>query len=137
MMKKRILYIAIALVAQMLMGCELEKTRYEIQYCFDNTEMGSDFFEAHELINPNSGTGVWRSNRHHLDTVYTETDTIEWASGKIKDVASHDCTALKIYTSGYRPQGGGNYVLDTIFYLEKGERNFFYVTPSMKWHNQY
>lgn len=125
-----------ALTLFIFASCEEGKTRYEIRYYFDNTEMQSDFLEAYELT-PEGANGKWRSNFHHLDTVITDGDTVEWASGEISDVARENCVALKIYTSGWRPNGGGNYVLDTVFELKIGEKNYFYINPGMNWSPRY
>lgn len=136
-MKKGIQSSVFIMAAMLLSGCELERTHYDIQYCFDNTDMHSDFLEVYELIDSVRGNGKWRSNPHKLDTVVIDGDTIEWASGKISEVARDNCVGLSVHTSGWRPCGGGNYDLDTIFFLNQGERNFIVITPSMAWHNHY
>ena len=41
--------------------------------------------------------------------------------------------ALQIFTSGYRPCGGGNYTLDTIYQLTLGEKNLIQITPNQTW----
>lgn len=133
-MKTRLLFIA---TFALLLGCSRDRTEYEIRYCFDNTDMHSDFLEAYELTSGTTGNGKWRSERHHLDTVITDGDTVEWASGTLKDVARGNCVALLINTSGWRACGGGNYKLDTIFHLKKGEDNYIYITPSFEWKNRY
>lgn len=134
-MKTRLLYIVAS--ALLLLSCSRDKTRYEIHYCFDNTGMHSDFLEAYELTSATTGNGVWRSERHHLDTVVSDGDTIEWASGTLKDVVRDDCIGLMVTTSGWRQCGGGNYKLDTVFYLKEGENNHIYITPSFEWKNRY
>ena len=120
----------------LLTGCNLDSTRYEIRYCFDNTDMHSDFLEAYELT-PEGANGKWRSTNHHIDRVVTNGDTVEWASGVISDVARDNCVALQVYTSGYRPEGGGNYTLDTVFYLDQGEKNYIYINPGLTWSPTY
>lgn len=117
-------------------SCNKDKTSYEIHYRFDNTAMQSDFLEAYELT-PEGANGKWRSTNHHLDTIITDGDTVEWASGTISDVAREDCIALQIFTSGYRPCGGGNYTLDTIYNLIIGEKNFIYINPEQTWSPTY
>lgn len=127
-------YAAIAVL--MLTSCDKDKTRYEISYRFDNTAMQSDFVEAYELT-ADGANGKWRSTNHHLDTAITDGDTVEWASGTISDVARKDCVALQIYTSGYRPCGGGNYTLDTVYHLTIGEDNYIHIDPSQTWSPTY
>lgn len=134
-MIKKLLPI-VALAAILTAGCSTDKTRYEIHYTFDNTKMRSDFLEAYEL-NTSGANGKWRSERHQIDTVITNGDTIEWASGSLSEVAREDCVALQISTSGFRTGGGGNYTLDTIFYLVQGESNYINITPSHTWHSTY
>ena len=121
----------------MLSSCDKNKTSYEITYCFDNTAMQSDFVEAYELTAEGMSNGKWRSTNHHLDTVVTGGDTVEWASGIISDVARKDCMALEIHTSGWRPCGGGNYTLDTVYYLTFGEKNAIHINPGQTWHPTY
>jgi len=127
----RLLLLA-SLVAPLAVGCDRGATRYEIQYCFDNTAMHSDFLEAYELTTEGAN-GKWRSTNHHLDTVVSGGDTVEWASGSISDVARENCVALKIFTTGYRPCGGGNYTLDTVYRLKVGERNVIHIHPDQTW----
>lgn len=91
-MKTRLLFIA---TFALLLGCSRDRTEYEIRYCFDNTDMHSDFLEAYELTSDTTGNGKWRSERHHLDTVIIDGDTVEWASGTLKDVARGNCVALR------------------------------------------
>ena len=95
--------------------------------------MQSDFVEAYELTAEGMSNGKWRSTNHHLDTVITDGDTVEWVSGTITDVARENCVALQIFTSGYRPCGGGNYTLDTIYQLTLGEKNLIQITPDQTW----
>ena len=131
----RTLFFA-ALAILMLSGCDISGTSYEIKYRFDNTDMQSDFLEAYELTE-NGANGKWRSTNHHLDTVVTDGDTVEWASGTISDVARKNCVALKIFTSGHRPCGGGNYTLDTVYHLTLDEKNYIYIGPSQTWSPTY
>jgi poly(3-hydroxybutyrate) depolymerase len=134
-MRKLLALAALALL--IFTGCGKDKTRYEIRYCFDNTAMQSDFLEAYELNPDGTANGKWRSTNHHLDTVINGGDTVEWASGVISDVARENCVTLKIFTTGYRPCGGGNYTLDTLFHLNTGENNYFYINPGMTWSPRY
>lgn len=129
--------LTIAVSATLLVGCSLGKTRYEVRYCFDNTEIRSDFLEVYECTADLLLTGKWRSCNHHLDTVKTEDGYIEWASGFIKDVANDGCVALKIITEGYRPTGGGNFEVDSVYHLVPGELNLIYITPSIRFNNRY
>ena len=124
-------------MALLFASCDKVRTKYEIHYRFDNTTMQSDFVEAYELTSEGMSNGKWRSTDHHLDTVITDGDTVEWASGIIKDVARESCVALEIHTSGWRPCGGGNYTLDTIYYLTLGENNIINITPDQTWHPTY
>ena len=120
------------LTTMLLASCGFDKTRYEIQYTFDNTTMRSDFLEVYELTSDGIN-GKWSSTYHHVDTVVTGGDTVEWVSGRITDVAREDCIALQVYTSGYRPGGGGNYTLDTVFPLTPGGKNYIYIHPGLTW----
>ena len=127
---KTLLFTGVLLL--LFASCDKDKTKYEIHYRFDNTTMQSDFVEAYELT-PDGANGKWRSTYHHLDTVISNGDTVEWASGTISDVARDNCVALQIFTSGWRPCGGGNYTLDTIYYLKLGENNIINITPEQTW----
>ena len=129
---RKVMPLALLALALVLVGCNKNKTVYEISYRFDNTTMQSDFVEAYELTTEGAN-GKWRSTNHHLDTVITNGDTVEWASGTISDVARENCVALKIFTSGYRPGGGGNYTLDTVYYLNLGEKNIIHITSEQTW----
>lgn len=131
-MKKQNLFILGAMVVLLLGSCKKADTHYVVKYQFDNNDFQSEFFEVVELTD-SGANGKWRSNLHHLDTVYIDGVMHEMASGEIDEPARPDCTCLQVSLSGYRP-GSKFLYLDTVFTLTLGEYNHFEVTPDMTWH---
>lgn len=134
MTTRRDLYLTtLMLTIGMLLGsCSKEKTRYEVEYTFDNTIYQSEFLEVWEVDSIGNSCGKMRCDRHKLDTIIIDGEPHEIAHGKVKDVASQGMVGLKIFLTGFRPFAG-SYKTDTTFMLNLGEDNKFYISDDIKW----
>ncbi|MCQ2278490.1 MAG: hypothetical protein MJZ62_04225 [Bacteroidales bacterium] len=119
-------------IGVLLGSCYKEKTRYEVEYTFDNTIYQSEFLEVWEVDSIGNGCRKMRCDRHKLDTIIIDGEPHEIAHGKVKDVASQGIVGLKIFLTGFRPFAG-SYKTDTTFMLNLGEDNRFYVSDDIKW----
>lgn len=119
-------------IGVLLCSCTKGKTRYEVEYTFDNTIYQSEFLEVWEVDSIGNSCGKMRCDRHKLDTIIIDGEPHEIAHGKVKDVASKGMVGLKIFLTGFRPFAG-SYKTDTTFMLHLGEDNRFYVSDDIKW----
>lgn len=127
-MRKAGIIITLAL----LMGaCQQEKTRYNVSYIIDNTEMNTQSLAVYECDSEGLANGRWLSDHHHYDTISIGEGTHVMASGCVEGVAREGCTQLVVIAENM--DGTNMWNLDTVFVLKLNGNNSFTINSDMHW----
>lgn len=129
-MRKISLFLTIAALLT-LGSCKHERTTYQVNYRFDNTEMESEALVVYECDSIGRANGKWRSSHHKFDTIMTAEGQRIMASGSLDEVARPGCSQLWVYCE--HMDGTHTFMLDTVFNLRLLEDNVIDITPEMEW----